>query len=498
MSDFASFYAALRQDLASFINMVFNHLFPGETYVPASYILLLAWHLEQCAEGKIKRLIINMPPRHLKSLVTSVAFAAWVLGRQPSRKIISLAYSQELIDSFTSNFRSVVQSVWFQLAFPAFSIKRDTANELRTGLNGYRMSTSLGGTLTGRGGNLIIIDDPMKPGEAFSRAMREQVRTWFDTTLLSRLDNKKDDVIIVVMQRIHGDDLVAHLMEKGGWTLLSLPAIAQDDEDIVFGHGERFIRMRGEALCPEREDLETLERIRRDIGTFNFQAQYLQSPIPEAGQLIKRDWLGTYDHASLDTPFDLIVQSWDAAAVPGADNDYSVGLTFGLRGADYHLLDVCRGQYDYPTLRRTVIDRARRFNAQQILIEKATVGIGLVYDLRTHSHLRPIAIPPRGDKVQRLALCSAAIEAGHLFLPHNAPWIGSFLQEILGFPDGRYDDQVDALTLFLNWARSRRNNFGLGRGVRRGERPRPNPTRRPGQPLPFLHRGRLVDNIRRS
>lgn len=491
MSDFASFHAALRQDLASFINKVFNHLFPGETYIPARYIQLLAWHLEQCAAGKIKRLIINMPPRHLKSLAASVSFAAWALGNRPTRKMIALSYSQDLSESLTANFRNVVNSDWYSQVFPAFAIKRDTATELRTSLNGYRMSTSLGGTLTGRGGNLIIIDDPMKPGDVFSRAAREQANSWFDTTLLSRLDNKKEDVIIVVMQRLHGDDLIAHLMDKGGWTLLSLPAIAEQDEAIPFGHGEYFIRKQGEALCPEREDLETLERIRSDIGTFNFQAQYLQNPIPEAGQLIKRDWLMTYEQDPDDTNYDLIVQSWDTAAVPGADNDYTVGMTFGLQGANYHLLDICRGQYDYPNLRRTVIARAHRFNAQLILVEKATVGIGLVQDLRAHTRLWPIAIPPRGDKVQRLALCSAAIEAGRLHLPRHAPWLGSFLQEVLSFPDGRYDDQVDALTLFLIWAKSRRNNYGRGAPQRR-----PDPPRRPGQPMPFLRR--LIGSNRMS
>lgn len=498
MSHTAILNAVLRQDLASFIHKVFNHLCPGETYIPASYILLLAWHLEQCAMGKTKRLIINMPPRHLKSLATSVAFAAWVLGHQPFRKLISVTYSQELTDILTSSFRSIVQSVWFQLAFPRFSIKRDTATELRTSLNGYRMSTSLGGTLTGRGGNLIIIDDPMKPGEAFSRAMREQVKAWFDTTLSSRLDNKKQDVIIVVMQRLHGDDLVAHLMEKGGWTVLDLPAIAQEDENIPYGDGERFVRAKGEALCPEREDLATLAQIQRDMGSFNFQAQYLQRPIPEAGQLVKREWLQTYDHDPLDADYDSIVQSWDTAAVPGRHNDYTVGLTFGIRGGDFHLLDVCRGQYDYPTLRRTVINRARRFNALQILVEKATVGIGLVQDLRAHTHLRPIAIPPRGDKVQRLAICSHAIEAGRLHLPCNAPWLGGFLEEVLSFPDGRYDDQVDALTQFLKWALSRRNNFGYGPNQPRPAFLRPSPIRQPGHRFRFTDRGGLAANIRRA
>ncbi len=497
MNDPIAFNTLMRNDLLSFLRKAFIHLHPEDVFIDAAYLRLLVWYLEQCANGRIKRLVINLPPRHLKSHATSVAFLAWLLGRDPTQKIISLSYSQELSENFTANFRSVVTSPWYRQAFPAFRITRDTATELRTTLNGYRYSTSIGGTLTGRGGDFIVIDDPMKPGEAFSRAMREQMKAWFDTTLSSRLDNKDEGVIIVVMQRLHVDDLTAHLIEKGGWTLLSLPAIAQEDEDIPYGDGERFVRARGEALCPERESLATLGQIRRDMGSVNFQAQYLQRPIPEAGQLVRREWLQTYEHDPLDANYDVIVQSWDTAAVPGKHNDYSVGLTFGIRGGDFYLLDVIRGQYDFPTLQRAMITRALRFSATTMLIEKATIGIGMAQNLRRETNLRPLAIPPRGDKVQRLAICSHAIEAGRLYVPRNAPWLGAFLEEVLSFPDGRYDDQVDALTLFLKWALSRRNNFGYGPNQPRPTFLRPSPIRQPGHCFRFIDRGGLAANIRR-
>ncbi|MFN4281602.1 MAG: phage terminase large subunit [Alphaproteobacteria bacterium] len=479
--------AALRRDLSSFIEYSFNLINAGETYERATYVAVLAWHLEQCATGEIKRLIINMPPRYLKSFCASVVFPAWILGNDPTRKVICVSYSQDLSEEHGANFRRLVTEAAFRRIFPGFQIAANRAAEVKTTCGGHRLNTSIGGTITGRGGNIIIIDDPMKPEDARSQSARNSAKSWFDNTLLSRLNSKRDDVIIVVMQRLHCDDMAAHLMAKGGWTVLNLPAIAPAPERIRFGRAV-FQRRAGEALCPAREDLKVLEQLRSDMGSFNFEAQYMQQPIPEAGQFVKREWFATYDSKSKPTEFDQVIQSWDTAATPGAHNDYSACLTFGIANGNYYLLDVLRRQMDYPTLKRVVLQHAQDFRADLMLVENTTLGVPLVQELRARHDTWALAIRPRSDKLSRLTRCSPAIEAGKLYIPSEAPWLVDFLHELLTFPDGRYDDQVDALSQFLNYVTTRHYRYRV-----RGERPDWGPDdparrtgpRRPGTRFPW-------------
>ncbi len=206
--------AALRQDFVSFIQKTFNTVSPGDAYLHAPYIEAIAWHLRQCLEGKTKRLIITMPPRSLKSICASVALPAWALGRDPTSRIICASYSSDLTRKHANDCRTVMKSGWYRRVFRGTRLDpgKNTEMEFMTTKRGFRLGTSVGGTLTGRGGNIIIIDDPMKPDEAMSEAKREAVKQWYNGTLYSRLDNKAEDVIILVMQRLHMDDLVGHVL----------------------------------------------------------------------------------------------------------------------------------------------------------------------------------------------------------------------------------------------------------------------------------------------
>ena len=174
------------------------------------------WHLAQCLDGNIRRRLITVPPRHLKSICASVAFPAWALGHDPSLRIIAASYSTELARKHALDCRAVLESSWYKDVFPGTRLHRDKNTELEfmTSRRGFRLATSIGGTLTGRGGNLIIIDDPMKPADAQSETRRRTVAQWFDSTLYSRLDNKADDRIVLIMQRLHMDDLVGHVLEQ--------------------------------------------------------------------------------------------------------------------------------------------------------------------------------------------------------------------------------------------------------------------------------------------
>src|SRR5437763_3094660 len=227
----------LRTDFPSFIGKCFRELNSGATYRPNWHIDAIAHELERCRTGANKRLIITVPPRSLKSLCASIAFPAFLLGHDPSQRLINVSYSQELGAKFTSGFRQVINSNWYRCIFPATRAARDTEGEFETTRGGGRVAISIGGSMTGRGGNVIIIDDPLKAEEALSRSARERVNDYYGTTLLTRLDSKVDGVIVLVMQRLHAEDLAGRLIDEGGWTHLNLPPLAMHVERVTLPSG---------------------------------------------------------------------------------------------------------------------------------------------------------------------------------------------------------------------------------------------------------------------
>jgi predicted phage terminase large subunit-like protein len=449
--------AATRQDFTTFIHRTFQTVSPGIPFQPSWHVELLADRLEACRTGRIKRLLICLPPRHLKSLCASIAFPAWMLGHDPSRRIICASYSIELAGKLAGDCRAVMESSWYRAAFPDLRLASATELELATTARGFRLTTSIGGTLTGRGGDVIVIDDPLKAGDALSEPRRTAVNDWFRNTLYSRLDNKAAGVIIVVTQRLHVDDLVGYLLSTGEhWDLLQLPAIAITEERYELAEGTVLSRRAGAALHPEREPLAVLEAIRRTLGSYEFAAQYQQEPVPLEGGLIKAAWLRRYAAAPERQSGDLVTQSWDTASKSGELNDYSVCATWLRRGQEHYLLDVFRARLDYPELRRAVVRLKQAFAPDVVLIEDKGSGIQLIQDLRAEGRVRPIAIAPEGDKVTRMYTQTHKLEAGRVLLPERAPWLDEFVGEVLAFPHGWHDDQVDAMSQYLFWEPSRR------------------------------------------
>ena len=453
----------LKADLASFVRKSFHTVSPGQLYEHNWHIEAITWALERCYSGETKRLLITLPPRNLKSICASVAFPAWVLGKDPGHRIICASYANELTAKHARDFRSVVASDWYRDLFPRCRARKDTELEFVTSKEGYRFGTSVGGTLTGRGGSLIIIDDPLKPEEAMSKAARDHVRQWYDGTLYSRLDSKKDDVIVLIMQRLHLDDLAGHVLEKENWEHLNLPAIAQGSERIQIGPKRFHHRAAGDLLHPLREPERVLQEAKINLGSFFYEAQYQQTPVPEGGNLVKWDWFQFYDELPKPSPKARIIQSWDTASKAGELNDYSVCTTWLAEEADFYLIDVVRAQLDYPNLKRKVIETKATHRANSVLIEDKGSGTSLIQDLRREADVRPIAVTPEGDKITRMSAQSAKIEAGQVHLPATAPWLGDFKTELNAFPNGRHDDQVDSLSQFLSWidrSRSRRVRVG--------------------------------------
>jgi predicted phage terminase large subunit-like protein len=447
--------ALLRKQLAAFIEKTYLTVAASQPYVRNYHIELLADALEKCAWGETRRLIINLPPRSLKSICASVAFPAWILGHDPSKRIICVSYSDDLAGKHARDCRAIMDSDWYKELFAHTRINpnKRSEGEYETTRSGARISTSIGGTLTGMGGSMIIIDDPLKPQDALSDTKRNNVNTWYNNTLFSRLDNKETGCIIIVMQRIHLDDLVGFVQMNEEWTVLNLPAIAMKDEVFYLSNGKTITRKKNDVLNPNLESAATLATIRANIGSYNFSAQYQQEPIPESGNIIKWEWFPFYDEIPNATgSLDRIVQSWDTGMTEHDGSDYSACITFRQIGTTYYILDVYREKLSFPALKKEIIRRKKIFGADVVIIEDKGSGTGMIQQLKIEG-FHTIAYKPEGCKEDRIVAQSARIEAGSVFLPAGAPWLDDFRTEIISFPYGRHDDQIDALSQGLYWMR---------------------------------------------
>ena len=462
MSDRRLFTAILRTDLSSFIQYGFRTVSPGDIYKHNWHVDALAYALQQCLDGGVRRLIITVPPRSGKSIAVSVALPAYILGQNPSQRIIAASYSQELANKHSRDCRAVMESDLYRQIFPRTRLGKDknTQAEFVTTRKGGRLATSVGGTLTGRGGDFIILDDILNPDDALSDTQRAKTIEWFQGTLLSRLDDKGEGVIILIQQRVHQDDPVGFLLEQGDWTHLNLPAIAEETQVIRLGPNLVYVREEGDILHPERESYEQLMRLKQDMGSYAFAAQYQQNPAPRGGGIVKWDWFQTYTEPPKHKADDEIVLSWDTA-IKGTDrNDFSVCTTWLIRDMDFYLLNVVREKLDYPNLRRRAIALYEEYDPDVVLIEDAGSGAQLYCDLRDEGQYAR-AVKPTGDKIMRMDNQTAVIEAGRVFLPKSAPWLPDFQDEVTKFPASKHDDQVDSLSQFLKWATRSRSQVAL-------------------------------------
>jgi predicted phage terminase large subunit-like protein len=361
-----------------------------------------------------------MPPRSLKSIAASVAFPAFVLGHDPSRRIICVSYSGDLAKKHSNDFRAVLEAPWYRSLFPRTRVGpfKNSETEIELTERGFRLATSVGGTLTGRGGDIIVIDDPLKPDDALSDTKRSGANQWFTNTLLSRQDDKRTGVIVVVMQGVHIDDLSGFLLAQSDeWEVLSFPAIAYNDQNIPTWAG----------------------------GTYHYQ----QEPAPPGGAMVKRHWVKRYRELPPDAERLFVLQSWDTASKGGPENDWSVCTTWLVaRGKKWYLINVWRDRVDYPELKAKAQSLALEWKAQRVLVEDSGAGTALVQELRGRVP-GVIAVNSQRDKVTRMAVASSKIEAGQVFVPERAPWLADLEAELFVFPGGRHDDQCDSISQAL-------------------------------------------------
>jgi predicted phage terminase large subunit-like protein len=451
--------AAARLDFSVFLRPVFKTLNPGAQLNDGWYLQAMSHALTKVGRGETKRLLVTMPPRHLKSICGSVAFPAWMLGNDPSLRFLVASYSAELSNKLLRDFRAVVESPWYRQCFPEFRIKRATEIEVETTRHGLRRAVSLGGSVTGLGGDILIVDDLMKAADAASPIKRQEARDFIDVTFGSRLNDQATGRLVAFQQRLHEDDPAAYMLDKGNFTHLDLQAIAEEDEEVEIGPGRVHRRQRGEALCPEHQSLETLESIRRELGAGVFAAQYQQRPVAPSGELVRWDQIQRYEERLEREAYQMVVQSWDLGTSANPTSDWSVCTTWGFAEGVWWLLDLERVRLDYPELKILVLKLAKHWRTDIILVEQAMTGISLIQDL-WNARRSPDAARlgytwnvrrylPRLDTPTRLATQAAKLQEGRAILPAEAPWLRELKLEMLAVPRSRNDDQVDSITQFL-------------------------------------------------
>ena len=467
-----------REQFYPFAAQVFDTLHPGQRFQPAWHVQAMCHALQRVVHGDNRRLLITIPPRHMKSICTAVALVAWVLGHDPGKRIMVASYGSDLAEKHARDCRTILESAWYQRLFPGTRLRRTALEDLQTTAGGGRFAVSLGGPATGFGADLLIVDDLMKAADAASPNERQRVQDYYEQTLYSRVNDKRSGAIIAIQQRLHEDDLAGYLINKGGFEQLNLPAIAECDETVALSLGRQHHRRIGDALFPEREPRAVLEEIRREVGPATFSAQYQQNPVPPGGNRLRWEWFQTYDEAPPRDELLTVVQSWDTACGSDPSADFSACTTWGL-GKDgvWLLLDAQRRRLDYPDLRRWVRALQRTWQADVVLIEKAATGGALVADLRREEPRSPSATyfpwTPRLDKQSRFDAQTGKIEAGRVRIPHTAPWLEEFRRELLAFPKGRFDDQVDSATQFLDCLDTGFARDRVERALNGGRRVRP-------------------------
>jgi len=451
------FKSATKYDLPSFIEKCFDTINPGIDYIPNWHIDLIADRLQAAEKGKIKRLIINIPPRYLKSLCVNIAWSAWLLGHNPTRRVISASYSQAIATKHSLDTRLIIESNWYQKTFPETIITHDQneKDKFITTKRGFRLATSVGGSLTGEGGDFLIIDDPHNPVNIMSRIARDATSTWYEQVFASRLDNKKKGVIILIMQRLHEEDLTGFLIKKSArsWHHLKIPAIAEKNITYHFLSNYRiaFRYNEGQCLHEKRESLDNLKAIKEELGSHTFGSQYLQNPMPADSGMVKQSWIKRY--STPQNPLQLY-QSWDCAIKSAAVNDYSVATTWAENDNSYNLINVERVKLEYPDLKRLIINLYEKYKPQAVLIEDKASGQMLIQELKKETKIPVIGINPTIDKISRFAAVTALFEAGRVKLPQSAEWLLDYETELFSFPKATNDDQIDSTSQFLNWVKN--------------------------------------------
>ena len=419
--------------------------------------------LQRVIDGKCNRLILQVPPRHGKSLLASQFLPAACLLAHPDRYVGISSYSSELAEGFSRKARDA-----FREAGGLLNESSKAVNAWGTEGGGGLWAAGVGGAVTGRSGHLLIVDDPVKNREdAESARMMEKLNDWYTSTLYTRLEPQVG-AIVVIQTRWSENDMIGQLLEneknvseKGreNWTIVDLPALYEEDGDRpkLPEHCPTITDWReepGEALCPQRYDVDALERIREAVGSRDFASLYQQRPAPEGGNMFSPDW---WQYYSYDTPlpdFQRVMLSVDATFTATSKSDYVVGAVVGQAGSQFYLLDLVREKLDVVGTMAMIARMYKRHQLNGTVIELAASGYA-VHQMMQKKVPGLVGFRPEKSKESRAAGCVPVVEAGNVYLPASATWLDAFISEFSLFPASKNDDMVDALVMAINYMSQR-------------------------------------------
>mgnify|MGYP003635507760 CR=1 FL=1 len=455
------------EDFISFVRAVAPTLISD--WKMGRHIKVLVDKLQGVKEGRIKRLMVFLPPRSSKSVICSKIFPAWYIGNNPQHEILTISHSDQLASDFGRSVRDIVNTEQFQNVFPGVALRSDVraAGKWKTNLNGTYYAAGVRSQIAGRGAHIAILDDAMSEEDSFSEAGRRYIKEWYPAGLRTRI--MPGGSIVIINTRYHHDDLCGWLLKQEEimdmestypWDVVKIPAWVDEES------AELLDLPVGTSYFPEWKPDEVLrvdeEEIVASNGSRYWESLYMQNPTPEEGGIIKKRWLQKWDHSEPPS-CDFIIQTYDTAFSTRTTADFSVIQTWGifdmpeedyegreLWGSNLILLGNTRGKFEYPDLRKISQELYNEYKPDVCIIEKKASGQSLIQDLR-RSGLPVMEYNPDKDKVSRVYAASPMLESGRVWLPDGKRWSDELIEELITFPNGRNDDQVDALVMAVHY-----------------------------------------------
>ena len=443
----------IRRSFREFIRPAWAILEPGTPLVWNWHIDLIAEHLEAVTAGEVTRLLINIPPRHMKSRLVTVMWPCWEWASKPHLSCLFSSYAESLSRDHSRERRDIIKSDWYRERFPDVQIRDDQGEiiHFKNTRGGGMFARGTGGASTGKGGNRVVVDDPHNTKQAESETQREAALIDFDRNLNTRLNNPETDAIVVIMQRLHEKDVAGHILaDVGGYVHVNLPAEAPEKTTVVFPRSKRRVaRKKGGLLWPDRLPRPVLRRLKKTMGSYAYSGQYQQDPTPRGENLFPRERWNIYDPLSPPMPLDTAeqwIQSWDMAFKDTKKSAYVVGQVWARWGAKRFLIDQVRDRMSFTKSIKAVLALSAKWpQAQAKLIQDKANGPAIIDALRDHVP-GILAMEPMGSKEARAEAYAVFQEAGNIWIPdpQKYPWAEQFIHEHERCPNGEFWDQIDA------------------------------------------------------
>ncbi len=464
----------------------------GKTpFIDNWHLSVIAQHLEACYRREIKNLLINVPPRTSKTSLISIAFPAWVWLQNSEERFMYASYAHSLSTEHSLKCRRLIESDWYQNNWrQKYKLAKDQKAKMlfENNKGGCRIATSVGSVATGKGGNIIVVDDGNNARDGESEVKRESTNSWWDQVLSTRLNNPLRDVRIVVQQRLHEKDMSGHIIAndiESEWVKLIIPMEFEEKrkvKTVILSSTKGKIwedprKKEGELLWPERFPSNIINRLQRELGSYGYAGQYQQRPAPAVGGILQKSWFKKWEHSVMPR-FDFVIQSWDTAFSDKPDAAYSACTTWGIWGENSEeglykaiLISMWRGRVGYPELRVRAQRLSKDYKDMGVhknmypatnkvdvcLIEAKATGDPLIRDLRA-AGVPAVGYIPKGDKHSRVQRVAASIECGLVYLPTEEknkdkllPFADEFLESVITFPNAESRDLVDTMTQTLSY-----------------------------------------------